>query len=68
MKKKFLLKSIGFMLLIAAAVSILGAVFVTGSGFLDVSNIARGTCIGIAIICGILAALALIYSKPNEGK
>lgn len=67
MKKKVLIKIAGFILSIVAVISILCAV-VTGSGFLDVSNIVRANCIGIAIICGILAVLAFIYSKPKEEK
>jgi len=37
----------------------------TGSGFLDLSNVARAVCIGIAIICGILAFITWKCSKSK---
>ena len=37
----------------------------TGSGFLDLSNIARAVCIGVAVICGILAFVTWKCSKSK---
>ncbi|MBQ8623867.1 MAG: hypothetical protein IJ424_05755 [Oscillospiraceae bacterium] len=46
--------------------SIVCAVTVTGSGFLDLSNIVRAVCIGVAVVCGILAVVAWKFSKPKD--
>ena len=50
---------------IVTILAIACAITVTGSGFLDLSNIARAVCIGVAIICGILAFIAWKCSKSK---
>ncbi|MBQ7796699.1 MAG: hypothetical protein IJ374_09100 [Lachnospiraceae bacterium] len=59
--KKYVYLAISIIMLILAIVSVVCAVTVTGSGFLDLSNIARGVFIVIAIICILIAWL--IFSK-----
>ena len=65
MKKGVILKviSIAFALIIILAIAC--AITVTGSGFLDLSNIVRAVCIGVAIICGILAFITWKCSKSK---
>ena len=47
---------------IVTILAIACAITVTGSGFLDLSNIARAVCVGVAVICGILAFISWKYS------
>ena len=60
MKKDTVLKVVSIILALICTVT------VTGSGFLDLSNIVRGVCIGVAVVCGILAVVAWKYSKPKD--
>ena len=62
MKKTFM-KILGIVLAAAAVLSIICAVTVTGSGFLDLSNIAKAVFFGVAVICGISAIFLWRYSK-----
>lgn len=55
MKKDVILKVISIAFVLITILAIACAITGTGSGFLDLSNIARAVCIGVAIICGILA-------------
>ncbi len=55
MKKRMVLKIISIILILATVLAVACAVTVTDGGFLDVSNIVRAVCIGIAVVCGILA-------------
>ena len=57
MKKGIICKVISVIMFVIMLISILCAVTVTGSGFLDLSNIARYLFIGIAVVCGIIAVI-----------
>lgn len=66
MKKNTILKVISIALSLVTILAIVCAVTVTGSGFLDLSNIVRAVCIGVAVTCGILAVVAWKSSKPTD--
>ena len=55
MKKGVILKVVSIVFALITILAITCAITGTGSGFLDLSNIARAICIGVAVICGILA-------------
>ena len=55
MEKSVIPKVISIVFALITILAIACAITVTGSGFLDLSNIARAVCIGVAVICGILA-------------
>ena len=55
MKKGVILKVIRIVFVLMTILAIVCAITGTGSGFLDLSNIAKAVCIGVAVICGILA-------------
>lgn len=63
MKKGTVSKVFSIFLAGITMLAIVGAITVTGSGFLDVSNIVRGVCIGVGVVCGILAGILWKYSK-----
>ena len=65
MKKDVILKVISIAFALITILAIACAITVTGSGFLDLSNIVRAVCIGVAIICGILAFITWKCSKPK---
>ena len=65
MKKSVILKVISIAFVLIAILAIVCAITGTGNGFLDLSNIARAVCIGIAIICGILAFITWKCSKSK---
>ena len=65
MKKGVFLKVISIAFALITILAIACAITVTGSGFLDLSNIARAVCIGAAIICGILAFITWKCSKSK---
>lgn len=65
MKKSVVLKIISILSAIIAGVAIACAITVTGSGFLDLSNIARAVFIVIAIVFGVLAVTAWIISTKR---
>lgn len=65
MKKGVFLKVISIAFALITILAIACAITVTGSGFLDLSNIARAVCIGVAIICGILAFITWKCSKSK---
>ena len=64
-KKDVILKVISIAFALITILAIACAITVTGSGFLDLSNIARAVCIGVAIICGILAFITWKCSKSK---
>ena len=66
MKKNIILKVISVVLIFITVFAAIGAITVTDSGFLDLSNIVRAVCIGMAIICEFLAVVAWKCSKPNH--
>lgn len=66
MKKNTILKVISVVLALITILAIICAITVTGSSFLDLSNIARVVCIGAAVICGILAVVAWKSSKSKD--
>lgn len=53
--KKTIYKIASVIAAILAIITIIGAATVTGSGFLDLSNIARYFLIGFAVVFGIAA-------------
>ena len=65
MKKGAILKVISIVFTLITILAIVCAITVTGNGFLDLSNIARAVCIGVAVICGILA---FITRKCSQSK
>lgn len=62
MKKGVILKVISIAFVLITISAIVCAITGTGSGFLDLSNIARAVCIGVAII------LAFITWKCSKSK
>ena len=65
MKKGVILKVVSIVFALITILAIACAITGTGSGFLDLSNIARAVCIGVAIICGILAFITWECSKSK---
>ena len=63
MKKDIILKIISIILVLVTIFAIICAFTIKGSGFLDLSNIARIVCIVIASVCGIFAVITWKYSK-----
>lgn len=64
--KRIVLWVVSFIMLILTISSIVAAITVTGSGVLDLSNIAGGVFIFIAVVCGtvfLLIARKAIKSK-----
>lgn len=68
MKRNTILKVISIVLALVTILAIACAVTITGSGFLDLSNIARAVFIGVAVVCGILAVVAWRCSKSKSTK
>lgn len=65
MKKSIVLKIISVASAVLAVIAIACAITVTGSGFLDLSNIARAIFIVIAIVFGVLAVTVWIISTKR---
>ena len=65
MKKGVILKVISIVFTLMTILAIACAITGSGSGFLDLSNIARAVCIGVAAICGILAFVTWKCSKSK---
>ena len=63
MKKGTVCKVFSIFLAIITMLAIVGAITVTGSGFLDLSNIVRGVCVGVGVVCGIIAGILWKYAK-----
>lgn len=61
-KNSIILKVISIVFALITILAIACAITGTGSGFLDLSNIARAVCVGVAVICGILAFISWKYS------
>ncbi|MGI6253992.1 MAG: hypothetical protein ACOYJZ_00025 [Acutalibacter sp.] len=57
MKKGWVWKGAGIVLGVLCLVWVVCAVTVTGSGFLDLSNLVRGAFGAAAVLCGVLAWL-----------
>lgn len=57
MKKSIVLKIISIVLTLITVLAVACAVTVTGGGFLDFSNLVRAVCIGVAVVCGLLAVV-----------
>lgn len=64
--KKAICKIVSVVLSVLAVIAIVGAVTVTGSGFLDLSNIARYFLVGFAIVFGIAAVIAGRYGWKSR--
>ena len=60
--KNIILTIVSIVFVLITILAIACAITGTGSGFLDLSNIARAVCIGVAVICGILAFITWKYS------
>lgn len=65
MKRGVILKIISIVFTLITILAITCAITGTGNGFLDLSNIVRAVCIGVAVICGILAFITWKYSKSK---
>ena len=65
MEKGVIPKVISIVFALITILAIACAITGSGSGFLDLSNIARAVCIGVAVICGILAFITWKYSKSK---
>lgn len=63
--KNTVFKAGSVVFVLVAVLALVCAVAVTGGGFLDLSNIARAVCLGVAVICGILAAAMWKRSGPK---
>ena len=57
--KNTILRIVSIVFVLMTILAIACAITGTGSGFLDLSNIARTVCIGVAVVCGILAFYSL---------
>ena len=66
MKKNIILKIVSIVLALIAILACICAITVTGSGFLDLSNIVRAVCIGVVVVCGVLAVLTWKSSKTRD--
>ena len=66
MRTHIILKVISVILGFVMIGTIVGASTASGSGFMDLSNIVKIVCIGIAVVCGILAVLVWKFSKSKE--
>lgn len=66
MIKNVFLKIASIVLALVTIFAIACAASVTGGGFLDLSNIVRVPCSILAVICGILAVAAWIFSRPKN--
>lgn len=67
MKKGIIWLVVSIVMALCALVSIATMLTVTGSGFLDLSNIVRYVCLGIALICGTISVAGwLAYKKKRE--
>ena len=64
--KNTILKIVSIVFVLITILAIVCAVTVTGSGFLDLSNIVRAVCIGVAVVCGILAFIAWKCTMPKD--
>ena len=65
MERSVISKVISIVFALITILAIACAITGSGSGFLDLSNIARAVCIGVAIICGILAFITWKCSKSK---
>ena len=65
-KKSIILKVISIVFALITILAIACAITGTGSGFLDLSSIARTVCIGVAVVCGILAFIAWKCTMPKD--
>ena len=63
--KNTILRIVSIVFVLMTILAIACAITATGSGFLDLSNIARTVCIGVAVVCGILAFITWKYSKSK---
>lgn len=59
--KKAICKIASVIMVVLTVIAIIGAVTVTGSGFLDLSNIVRYFLIGFAVVFGIAAVVTGRY-------
>lgn len=66
MKKNIILKIVSIVLVLITILAGICAITVTGSGFLDLSNIVRAVCIGVVMVCGVLAVLTWKSSKTRD--
>ena len=67
-KPQFLYRTISILMMLIALIAFVGIITVTGSGFLDLSNIARIFLSGIAIACVVISTLTWKTNKPYARK
>ena len=65
MEKSVIPKVISIVFALITILAIACAITGSGSGFLDLSNIVKAVCIGVAVICGILAFITWKCSKSK---
>ena len=64
--KKYVYFLISIIMLILTVVSVLCVITVVGSGFLDLSNIARGVFTVIACICSFIALFTFLKFRKMK--
>lgn len=64
--KKNICKIVSIIMAVLAVIAIIGAVTVTGNGFLDLSNIVRYFLIGFAVVFGIAAVMTGRYGWKSR--
>ena len=64
--KKNICKIVSIIMAVLAVIAIIGAVTVTGRGFLDLSNIVRYFLIGFAVVFGIAAVMTGRYGWKSR--
>ena len=62
-KKRAVYRILSIMFGLLALLMIAGSVTVTGSGFLDLSNVVKGILVGMAILCFILTLVLYFKAK-----
>lgn len=63
--KNTILRIVSIVFVLMTILAIACAITGTESGFLDLSNIARTVCIGVAVVCGILTFIAWKCTMPK---
>lgn len=64
-KLQVLYRTISILMMLIALIAFVGVITVTGSGFLDLSNIARIFLSGISIICAIISTHVWKTNRPH---
>lgn len=64
-KLQVLYRTISILMMLIALIAFVGVITVTGSGFLDLSNVARIFLSGVSIICTIISTHAWKTNRPH---